>query len=92
MESMRDLLRGELAHSLQSLPPLERLAMAWPVAAGSSIAARSAVSALDKGVCTIQVETPQWLAQLRPMEERLRIMLTDVAKVPLTALHFEQKP
>lgn len=92
MESMRDLMREELAHSLQTLPPVERLALGWPVAAGSSIAARSAVSGLEKGVCTIQVQSPEWLAQLRSMEERLRILLTEVAKVPLTALHFEQKP
>jgi len=92
MESMRDLLREELAHSLQALPPIERLAMGWPVAAGASIAARSSVSALENGVCTVEVDTPEWLTQLRSMEERLRILLAEVAKVPLTALHFKQKP
>ena len=46
---MRDLLRNSLRTSLAGLPPLDRLAAAWPVAAGHGIASRARVSGLQGG-------------------------------------------
>ena len=41
MERMRDVLRGSLARSLRELSAEDRLAAAWPVACGPSLAAHA---------------------------------------------------
>ncbi len=92
MEPLRDLLRSALANSLSSLPAIERAAAAWPVAAGHAIAQHSAVLALEGTSVTIQVDGAAWLQQLRNMAPRLQKELANVAGIPLTAIHFQQKP
>lgn len=91
MESMRDLLRGSLAASLSHLSPLDRLAAAWPIAAGHSIASRSEIVSFEDGVCRVQTDSA-WIAHLQPMAENLRRQLEEVARVKVRALHFVQKP
>ena len=41
MQRMRELLRGSLARSLRELSEQDRLAAAWPVACGPSLAAHA---------------------------------------------------
>ncbi len=89
MQGMREMLRSALGDSLSALPPLERLAAAWPVAAGHSIATHSSVIALEGAVATIQVADKNWLQQLRGMEQQLRGELARIARVPLTDILWE---
>lgn len=89
MDSMRNILRESLAKSLEHLSPLDRLSAAWPVAAGHSIASRSAVAEFRNGVCHVQADSP-WIAHLQPMAENLRRQLEEIAHVKVRALHFQE--
>jgi predicted nucleic acid-binding Zn ribbon protein len=88
MQVMRDLLRTSLGKSLASLSPLDRLATAWPIAAGHAIAERSEVSALVDGRATITVADSGWQAQLRINGPQLQGDLARISRVPLTAILF----
>lgn len=85
---MRDLLQRSLGKSLSALTPLDRLATAWPVAAGHAIASRTAVVALDGTIAHIQVPDTPWLLQLRSMTGQLTGELRRVSNVPLTDILF----
>lgn len=89
MQGMRDMLRSVLGDSLSALPPIERLAAAWPVAAGHNIAAHSSVVALEGTIATIHVADKNWLQQLRSMTPQLRGELARIARVPLTDILWE---
>jgi predicted nucleic acid-binding Zn ribbon protein len=88
MQLMRDVLRSSLAKSLSGLSPLDRLASAWPVAAGHGIAERSSVTGLDDGVATVTVADAVWQAQLRTTADQLRRELARISGVPLTDILF----
>ena len=88
MHQMRDLLRSALRSSLGGLSPLDRLAAAWPVAAGHAIAERSAVTRLEGTVAMVEVGGAAWLAQLRRLTPQLRGDLAKVSGVALTDILF----
>ena len=88
MQAMRDLLRTSLAKSLAALSPLDRLAAAWPIAAGHGIAERSEVTSLEDGAVTVTVADPGWQAQLRSIGTQLQTDLARISRVPLTAILF----
>lgn len=74
---------------MQSLGALDRVAMAWPVAAGHAIAERSSVAQLTGGVVTVLVQgDPAWLDQLRRMTPQLRGDLCKISGVPVTDILF----
>ena len=86
---MRDLLRSALRTSLGGLEPLDRLAAAWPVAAGHAIAERSAVTRLEGSIAMVEVAGgAMWLGQLRSMTPQLRGDLAKISGVPLTDILF----
>ena len=88
MQLMRDLLRSSLAKSLESLSPLDRLASAWPVAAGHGIAERSSVTAFEDAVATVTVTDAAWQGQLRSTADQLKRELARISGVPLTDILF----
>lgn len=92
MQAMRDLLRGSLAKSLDALSPVDRLAAAWPVAAGHALAARTSVSAYQDRVVTVTVPDKAWSDQLWGVRERLRSELANVSRLPVTDILFLLPP
>ncbi len=88
MQEMRDLLRTTLAKSLDGLSPLDRLAAAWPVAAGHANAEHSSVTALERGTAMVTVPDSAWRQQLRSSGAQLQAELSRVSRVPLTAILF----
>jgi hypothetical protein len=91
MQGMRDLLRGNLARSLRPLPEIDRLAAAWPVACGSSLAGRGEVAGYAVGVVRIVVASEEWMQPLGQMRGILVSELARIAGVPVTAIHFETR-
>jgi hypothetical protein len=88
---MRDILKSNLGRSLESLPPLDRLAAAWPVACGKAMAGRGHILAFESGVVTIEVDGAVWLDQMRSMQAVLQSELARIAQVKVAAIHFEVK-
>jgi predicted nucleic acid-binding Zn ribbon protein len=91
MNSMRDMLKGNLGRSLAAMSALDRLTAAWPVACGPAMARRATVAALEDGVLNIEVADAVWLDQMRGMNAVLARELSRIADVPLAGIHFELK-
>ena len=92
MQAMRDLLRSSLAKSLDALTPSDRLAAAWPVAAGHAVASRTSVLSFENGAVTIAVPDKAWGDQLWGVRERLRSELASVSRLQLTDILFVVPP
>lgn len=88
MQSLRDILRSSLRTSLNGLTPLDRLATAWPVAAGHAIAERSTVARLEGTQAAVQVNDAAWLSELRANTPQLVTDLGRISGVPLTDILF----
>ena len=91
MEAMRDLLKNSLGQSLNSLSDDDKLAAAWPVACGKTMAERAMVIGYDRGVLRVQVENRTWLQQLMSMREQLAGEMARIAGVRVSEIHFEMK-
>ena len=91
MESMRSVLKKSLGRSLATMPELDRLAAAWPVACGKAMAARGEIIAFEEGAVTVRVDDPAWLDQMRSMQGALQHELARIAQVRLTGIHFESR-
>jgi predicted nucleic acid-binding Zn ribbon protein len=91
MEGIRDLLKRSLGQSLNSLRDEDKLAAAWPVACGKTMAERGTVVGYDDGVLRVQVEDRAWLHQLMSMRGQLAREMARIAGVMVSEIHFEMK-
>jgi predicted nucleic acid-binding Zn ribbon protein len=91
MEGIRDLLKKSLGQSLNSLRDEDRLAAAWPVACGKTMAERGTVVGYNDGVLRVQVENGAWLHQLMSMRGQLAGEMERIAGVTVSEIHFEMK-
>jgi hypothetical protein len=92
MERMRDVLRGALGRSLQSLPEEDRLAAAWPVACGSALAGHGELLHLDaERVLHVRVDGAVWMQQFLSMRSALANDLGRIAGVKVAAIHFKSR-
>ncbi len=91
LEDMRGVLRGSLGLSLGALSDTDRLAAAWPVVCGSAMAAHGEVAGFFEGTVTVAVEDAAWIAQMMSLRGVLQHELARIARVKVTAIHFEMK-
>ena len=91
MENMREMLRRSLGRSLATMPPIERLTAAWPVACGAAMARRGVVTGFEGGVLRVEVADPGWFDHMRAMQAVLERELGRIAEVKLAGIHFEMK-
>jgi predicted nucleic acid-binding Zn ribbon protein len=91
MEGIRDLLKKSLGQSLNSLRDEDRLAAAWPVACGKTMAERATVVGYSDGVLRVQVENRAWLHQLMSMRGQLAGEMARIAGLTVSEIHFEMK-
>jgi hypothetical protein len=91
LEGMRDLLKGSLGWTLDGLSDEDRLAAAWPVACGKTMAERGGVVGYAAGIVLVQVENEVWLRQLTSMRGQLAGEMARIAGVRVSDIHFEMK-
>jgi predicted nucleic acid-binding Zn ribbon protein len=91
MEGIRELLKKSLGRSLSSLCDEDKLAAAWPVACGKTMAERATVMGYDRGVLRVQVENRAWLQQLISLRQQLEREMAKIAGVKVSEIHFEMK-
>jgi hypothetical protein len=91
MEGMRDLLKGSLCRSLRAWHDEDRLAAAWPVACGKTMAGRGTVVGYADGVVRVLVEDPAWLRQLMSLRGQLAREMERIAGVRVSEIHFEKQ-
>ena len=90
MQGMRELLRSSLGRSLSGLEPADKLAAAWPVACGRSMAEHGVVTAYSNGCVTIEVSDSTWMQQMLAMRQQLTAELRRIASVELREIHFQK--
>ena len=91
MEDMRTVLRRSLGRSLHALDETDRLAAAWPVACGRAMAQHGEIAGFFEGTVTVAVSDAAWLSQMMSMRGLLQNELARIARVKVTAIHFEMK-
>lgn len=91
MEDMRSMLRGSLGRSLQGLGEADRLAAAWPVACGRAMAQHGEIVGFFEGTVTVAVSDAAWLSQMMSMRSLLQNEIARIARVKVSAIHFEMK-
>ena len=91
MEGMRDLLKRQLGRSLRTMPEVDRLAAAWPVACGRAMADRGEIVGFVDGVLEVIVADRGWFQQMSSMREMLQHELARIAGVKVSGIHFELK-
>ena len=92
MQNMRDFLRGSLGRSLRELSEIDRLAAAWPVACGATLASHAEVAELDaERTLHIVVARQEWMQPFTHMRSALQNDLARIAAVRLSGIHFEVK-
>ena len=91
LEGMRELVRGSIGRSLQALQEEDRLAAAWPVACGKTMAERGAVVGYVDGVVLLQVADEVWMRQMMSMRAQLAGEMARIAGVKVSEIHFEVK-
>ncbi len=89
MQGMRELLRSSLGKSLSALTPADKLAAAWPVVCGRSMAEHGVVMEYGNGRVTIEVSDSIWLQQMLAMRGQLTAELRRIASVELREIHFQ---
>ena len=90
MQGMRELLRSSLGKSLSGLAPVDKLAAAWPVACGRSMAEHGTITEYAEGVVTIEVSDDPWLQQMLTLRGQLTADLRRIAAVELREIHFQR--
>jgi predicted nucleic acid-binding Zn ribbon protein len=76
---------------LGALRDEDRLAAAWTVACGKTMAGRGTVVGYADGVVRVQVEDGAWLRQLTSMRGHLAGEMARIAGVKVSEIHFEKK-
>lgn len=88
---MRGVLRGALARSLKAMREEDRLAAAWPVACGATMAGHGEVVGYADGVVQIVASDRAWMQQMQSMSGVLERELGKIAGVRVSKIHFDVK-
>src|ERR1700677_2804168 len=91
LEGMRDLVRGSMGRSLRSLSEEDKLAAAWSVACGKTMAERGAVVGYVDGVVLLQVADEVWMRQMMSMRTQLAGEMAGISGGKVSEIHFEMK-
>ncbi|HEX9201889.1 MAG TPA: DciA family protein [Acidobacteriaceae bacterium] len=89
METMRDLLRGNLAGTLRGIREEDRLAAAWTVACGKAMADHGTVIGFAQGIVRIEVADAAWMQQMLSLRGVLARDMARIAGLPVAAIEFE---
>ena len=91
MEAMRDVLRGSLARSLETLGDPDRLAAAWTVACGRAMAGHVTVVEYDAGVVRVEVTDAVWLKQMMALRGVLEREVGRISGLKVVGIEFAMK-
>jgi predicted nucleic acid-binding Zn ribbon protein len=91
MDAMRDVLKSALGRGLRSLQEEDRLAAAWVVACGRTMAEHGRVVGYSAGMVEVEASAGAWLEHMKAMRAELATELARIAGVPVTGIHFVMK-
>jgi hypothetical protein len=91
MEGMREAWKISLSRSLQGLSDEDRLAAAWTIVCGKTMAVKAFVVGYADGIVHVQVEHEAWLHQLFHFRGQLASEMERIARVRVSEIHFKTK-
>ena len=74
--------------SLRKSPPAEAPLLAWPVACGSAVAARTRAIAFEDGILRVEVPDAGWRRELQALAPRYLAALNRYLKGKVTEVEF----
>jgi hypothetical protein len=91
MHGMRDILKSSVSTELRALSKEDRIAAAWTIVCGRSLANRGTVVGFSEGTVTIEVTDRTWLYQMKSMQTDLEREVGRIAGVQITGINFVVK-
>lgn len=91
LEGMRDLLRRSLGRSLETMREEDRLAVAWPVACGKTMANHGTIAGFSAGILLIEIAEGPWARQMISMQSQLAAEVGRISGVPVRSIQFAVK-
>lgn len=89
LEGLREVLRGgSLARTLAGVSVEDRLAAAWTVVCGRTLAGRGKVAVYRDGAVRIDVVDLTWLSQFVLMRGSLASQLAAASGIPVSHIEF----
>lgn len=77
-----------VAQSLRKSAPAEAPLLAWPVACGSAVAARTRAVAFEGGILRVEVPDASWRRELQALAPRYLAVLNRYLKGKVTEVEF----
>lgn len=89
MQSARNNLQSLAARVLKGAPPADAVMLAWPLACGSAVAARTSAIAFEDGTLRVRVPDRGWQCQLEAFSPQYAQKIAQICGFPVTAIRFE---
>ena len=88
MESLAATLEKVVASSLRRAPDADGPLLAWPLACGSAVAARTRAVSFRSGVLWVEVPDMGWRAELRHLGARYLFALNRYSPAAISRIEF----
>ena len=88
MEQIAPELEKLVINSLQQAPASDALLLAWPLACGSAVAARTRALEFSQGVLRVEVPDAGWCAELQHLAPRYVAVINRYKVGTISRIHF----
>jgi Dna[CI] antecedent, DciA len=92
VERIAPTLEKVVATSLRRAPMGQAPLLAWPLACGSAVAARTSALSFDKGVLRVEVPDAGWRAELRQLAPQYLAVINRYSSNPVSKIDFVIRP
>jgi len=89
MQPARNNLQSVAARVLKGAAPEDAVVLAWPLACGSAVAARTSAIAFEDGTLRVRVPDRGWQFQLEAFSPQYAQKIAQICGVAVTAIRFE---
>ena len=86
------LLQKVVAHSLKKVPDKQGPVLAWPLACGSAVAARTRALEYGNGVLRVEVPDPGWKRELQALAPQYLAVLNRYVGESVNRIEFAVAP
>ena len=88
MERIAPALEKIVARSIRRAPTGDAPVLAWPLACGSAVAARTTALSFDKGVLRVEVPDAGWRAELKHLAPQYLAVINRYSNSPVSKVEF----
>jgi len=92
VERIAPALEKIVSASLRRAPVGQAPLLAWPLACGSAVAARTTALSFDKGVLRVEVPDAGWRAELRHLAPQYLAVINRYSSSPVGRIEFVIRP